>query len=35
MGPQNYHPIDVQLFYVDLRNNAVARVNAFVGSSAR
>jgi hypothetical protein len=29
MGPQNYHPIDVQLFYVDLRRNAVARVQAF------
>jgi hypothetical protein len=29
MGPENYHPIDVQLFYVDLRNNAVARVQAF------
>jgi hypothetical protein len=31
MGPQNYHAIDVQLFYVDLRNNAVARVQAFMG----
>jgi hypothetical protein len=30
MGPENYHPIDVQLFYVDLRSNAVARVQAFL-----
>lgn len=32
MGPQNYHPIDVQLFYVDLRRNAVARVQAFTAN---
>jgi hypothetical protein len=30
MGPENYHPIDIQLFYVDLRNNALARVDAFL-----
>lgn len=35
MGPENYHPIDVQLFYVDLRNNAVARVQAFVDDEVR
>lgn len=29
MGPENYHPLEYQLFYVDLRNNAVARVEAF------
>ncbi|MBK9259998.1 MAG: DUF3089 domain-containing protein [Polyangiaceae bacterium] len=28
-GPDNYHPIEVQLFYVNLRNNAVGRVEAF------
>jgi pimeloyl-ACP methyl ester carboxylesterase len=32
MGPQNYHPIEFQLFYVDLRNNALARVQAFAGT---
>jgi hypothetical protein len=35
MGPQNYHPIDVQLFYVDLRTNAVARVRALLAARAR
>jgi hypothetical protein len=35
MGPENYHPIDVQLFYVDLRRNAVARVQAFMMGPAR
>lgn len=34
MGPENYHPIDVQLFYVDLRSNAVARVQAFLANRA-
>jgi len=29
MGPENYHPIEHQLFYVNLRQNAVARVAAF------
>ena len=28
-GPENYHPIEVQLYYVDLRRNALARVEAF------
>jgi hypothetical protein len=31
IGPGNYHPIEYQLFYVDLRNNARERVEAFVG----
>ena len=30
MGPDNYHPLEYQLFYADLRNNAVARVDAFL-----
>jgi hypothetical protein len=29
MGPDNYHPIEVQLYYVNLRKNAVRRVEAF------
>jgi hypothetical protein len=29
MGPENYHPIEYQLFYVDLRRNAAERVAAF------
>ncbi len=29
MGPGNYHPIDYQLFYVNLRKNAQARLSAF------
>lgn len=29
MGPENYHPIEYQLFYVDLRRNAMQRVAAF------
>ncbi|NVB37206.1 DUF3089 domain-containing protein [Pseudenhygromyxa sp. WMMC2535] len=32
MGPEDYHPIDIQLFYVDLRNNARARVDAFLAT---
>lgn len=30
IGPENYHPIEFQLFYVGLRRNAVQRVAAFV-----
>lgn len=30
MGPENYHPIEVQLYYVDVRRNAVERVAAFM-----
>lgn len=29
MGPGNYHPVEYQLFYVDLRRNALERVEAF------
>lgn len=29
IGPDNYHPIEYQLFYVNLRANALARVQAF------
>ena len=34
MGPENYHPIEYQLFYVDLRRNAVERVQAWVAGRA-
>ena len=30
MGPENYHPIEYQMFYVDLRRNAQARVAAYL-----
>ena len=29
MGPDNYHPVEYQLFYVDLRNNAQLRVDSW------
>jgi len=32
MGPENYHPIEYQLFYLDIRTNARERVDAFVAS---
>lgn len=32
MGPENYHPIEYQLFYLNLRRNARARVEAWLGS---
>jgi pimeloyl-ACP methyl ester carboxylesterase len=32
MGGANFHSIEFQLFYVDLRADAVARVNAFVAA---
>lgn len=32
MGGENYHPIEYQLFYVDLRLDAMARVRAFVSA---
>ena len=35
MGPDNYHPIEYQLFYVDLRNDAAARLAAFTSSGGR
>lgn len=28
MGPENYHPVEYQLFYLDLRRNAATRVAA-------
>jgi hypothetical protein len=34
IGPENYHPIEYQLFYVNLRRNALARVQAFSGGRA-
>lgn len=30
MGPDNYHPIEYQLFYLNLRQNAVRRVDAYL-----
>lgn len=30
MGPENYHPIEYQLFYLDIRANAKARVDAYL-----
>ncbi|MGB1016823.1 MAG: hypothetical protein ACPG4T_21970, partial [Nannocystaceae bacterium] len=30
--PGNYHPIEYQLFYVNLRENAVKRTEAYLGS---
>jgi hypothetical protein len=35
MGPENYHPIEYQLFYLNLRNNALDRVAAFVSASEK
>lgn len=29
IGPENYHPVEIQLFYADLRRNAAQRVAAF------
>lgn len=34
LGPQNYHPVEYQLFFVPLRQNARARVAAFVARQA-
>ncbi|MCA9719066.1 MAG: DUF3089 domain-containing protein [Myxococcales bacterium] len=30
IGPQNYHPIEYQMFYMDIRNNAVVRTGALL-----
>ena len=30
MGPENYHPIEYQLYYMNLRSNAEARVAAYL-----
>jgi len=35
MGPENYHPIEFQLYYLNLRTNAVERVAAFIRASPR
>jgi len=32
MGPGNYHPVEFQLYYLDIRNNATARVEAFLSA---
>jgi len=32
MGPDNFHPIEYQLYYVNLRNNAVRRVEAYLAA---
>ena len=32
IGPDNFHPIEFQLYYVNLRNNAVRRVEAFLAA---
>ena len=29
IGPQNYHPIEYQIFYMNIRHNALQRVEAF------
>ena len=34
IGPYNYHPIEYQIFYVNLRRNAQARVEAFLKRQA-
>ena len=35
MGPDNFHPIEYQLFYVNLRQNAVRRVEAFLAAQKK
>ncbi len=35
IGPDNYHPIEYQLYYVNLRKNAVRRVEAFRAAHGR
>jgi hypothetical protein len=32
LGPDNYHPIEYQLYYVNLRQNAVRRVQAYLAA---
>lgn len=34
MGSENYHPIEYQLFYLNLRSNALDRVAAYVSARA-
>jgi hypothetical protein len=33
LGPENYHPIEVQLFFLNLRQNVEQRVAAFGSAS--
>ena len=35
MGPENYHPVEYQLFYVDLRKNASARTTCPASGARR
>lgn len=35
MGPENYHPVEYQLFYADLRANVGARVEAWWSATPR
>ncbi|MGI9592105.1 MAG: DUF3089 domain-containing protein, partial [Myxococcota bacterium] len=35
IGPQNYHPFEVQLYYMDLRENAEERVASFLRRGLR
>ncbi len=35
MGPENFHPLEYQLFYVNLRQNAVRRVEAFLAAQQK
>ena len=30
IGPENYHPIEYQLYYMNLRRNAEERVGAYL-----
>ncbi|MCB9704890.1 MAG: DUF3089 domain-containing protein [Myxococcales bacterium] len=34
MGPENYHPIEYQLYYLDIRGNAIERSAAFATAAA-
>jgi hypothetical protein len=34
MGPQNYHPIEYQMYWLNRRLNANARVAAFLDANA-
>lgn len=34
LGPQNYHPIEYQMYYANLRENAAVRVAAYLRRSA-
>jgi len=32
LGPENYHPIEYQIFYLSLRRNAQTRVAAYLAA---